>query len=949
VVLVPRPTPPQQAMWRNLCLYLRDCVQFEVSSRTLKKAAGSYTPLAGHESIITQSAKTLIIESPRPSFGDQKGKAQYGWPTLVFTAADRSRVTAPLFTVACETSFDPKKGKQIVTAVSDPDLNIALFSPQLLPPELQTAVEEVIGEEPDLQSANDRNTLIAHIAELLNMPLGDLNGDLHTKIPGGIGIHHVATLTAIDDSDTTRDLIAELDSLASRTDWINTSAATLLGVNPVPIPNPKPKAKTFPVAPLQLNENQEEALTRIRTDFVTVVTGPPGTGKSQIVVSAVANAWLAGDRVLLASTNNAAVDVAVQRSNKVSQGLLIRTGNKAARDELPSLITNLAQQFSKRCEKVDVAEAAAALSRVFTVRADFLSTISELEEFEVLLLDVVGQTHDAALKIWAARNTHLANFVNTELAAASRRVLLFPVFRRFRLRRLFSQSGCPGNSKNLDAVDDWIRKCRDFESTRERVQSLRETVMPNLELRLAELDDEYVKASNALIQLQVHDAVAENLKSITGVAATGLGSRKNLDAIRYAMSGLRGWACTALSMKRNFELKPNFFDLVVIDEASQCNLAYILPIAYRSKRITVVGDPNQLPPVITMGSRIARSLAQKNGVDELLQRNSGIDFAEGSAFHAFEEVNGHEETLLLNEHFRCHPRIARWFNHAFYGDSLHVLTDLNSMTSTDRGMFWLDVNGQAERPSSGQSWINRGEVDAVVELIHQFIGQGLTVGVVSPFAAQAALIEHRIHSSLSPEIIADIDLVVGTAHRLQGDERDVVVFSCCITPETFKSSMKWIEQQRNLVNVAVSRAKQSLYIVGHPLIDSMDSPTLASLRAFALASQDDSLIPRRVDSHAEQLLLDAMVKIGLSPLSKIDVEGFELDFALITQNTQFDIEVDGDHHLNHGGSLRRRDVVRDRVLASAGWKVLRFPAWRCWTESHTVAGEISVALNEPRY
>jgi very-short-patch-repair endonuclease len=83
-----------------------------------------------------------------------------------------------------------------------------------------------------------------------------------------------------------------------------------------------------------------------------------------------------------------------------------------------------------------------------------------------------------------------------------------------------------------------------------------------------------------------------------------------------------------------------------------------------------------------------------------------------------------------------------------------------------------------------------------------------------------------------------------------------------------------------------------------------------------------------------------MIGRGLSPLAKIDVEGFELDFAIIAGDRKIDIEVDGDHHIDASGGLCRRDVARDKVLREAGWIVIRFPAWRCWTEPDVVAAEI---------
>jgi len=908
-----------------------------VSTRALKKTRDSFIVVEGPEALITTGAASLSTDLP-PIRGlrDKRTTVQYGWPMLVIAVSGSRTAVAPLFTVICEAN--PGTGGQpaTLTPVTEPDLNVALFSPEFLGPEVEADFAEILGDEPDLLSPELVEELLPRIGKHLGIETGGFNGPLERALPNSPGLHHVATYTVIEDSEATRDLIWELDSLALRTDWFETAAASLLQKPPAP---PQSKMPLL-IAPLNLNESQEDALQEISRNVVSAVTGPPGTGKSQIVVSAVANSWIAGQTVVVASTNNAAVDVAVSRANDLTLGLLTRTGNKNARDQLPTFTTNIVTQRKERPDQRDRLLAMTQASKAFEVRRRFHQDLKALEQAEAELLLLVSATHDAALLIWSDPEVHQRCFSSSELAAKIRRLLWIPLLRRILISRALRKQSASAGAIDLDAIKNWVKQASSLKNAKARVSELRDQRLDDLPEHLAELDDAYMTASLTLLDMTVGDLIATHKTSVSALGNVGLGGRKNQDAIRYAQSGLKGWACTALSMRRNFELKAGSFDLAIVDEASQCSLAYILPTAYRARRIAVVGDPNQLPPVITLGAKTSANLARKHRVTSLLQENTGIDFVDGSAFHAFENVNGHDDTHLLNEHFRCHPKIARWFNSVFYADSLHVLTDVSAMTSSQRGLAWIDVAGTPERPAYGKSWINRAEAQETVAAVRSLVAEGLTVGVVSPFAAQANLIQSMIESSFSREEITASNLVVGTAHRLQGDERDAVVFSCCIGPATFKSTIKWIEEQRNLVNVAVSRAKQRLLIFGHPAIDAVGSPTFASLRAFALEHREDNIVPRRVDSHSESVLLDSMIRYGLDPLAKIEVEGFELDFAIMFGSRKFDIEVDGDHHMDASGGLRRRDVARDRVLKAAGWEVLRFPAWRCWTEPDAVAAEI---------
>jgi very-short-patch-repair endonuclease len=112
----------------------------------------------------------------------------------------------------------------------------------------------------------------------------------------------------------------------------------------------------------------------------------------------------------------------------------------------------------------------------------------------------------------------------------------------------------------------------------------------------------------------------------------------------------------------------------------------------------------------------------------------------------------------------------------------------------------------------------------------------------------------------------------------------------------------------------------------------------------------DSRIGPRIDSEAERRLYDSMLSVGLDPISKVDVEGYELDFGLIRGNCKFDIEVDGDQHyersIGNHLKLRRQDIARDRVITRAGWQVLRVPAWECIRHPEVVAGRISALANQ---
>jgi very-short-patch-repair endonuclease len=358
--------------------------------------------------------------------------------------------------------------------------------------------------------------------------------------------------------------------------------------------------------------------------------------------------------------------------------------------------------------------------------------------------------------------------------------------------------------------------------------------------------------------------------------------------------------------------------------------------------LILVGDPNQLPPISKLTTEQEVSIAMRNQMSaaDLTRRRLSSNIY--SAFDFFANVIGDENVDLLNEHYRSHPRIARWFNETFYGSELRVLTDISNVAIGSRSLTWIDTPGTAVQPAKG-SWINEAEATQVLDIIDEYISTGKTVGVVTPFSAQAGVIDRLAVQRFGRDSLGDVDFRSGTAHSFQGDERDIMIFSCVLADGISAQAAKWVQSERRLINVAVSRARETLIVVGNPDIGVFECPTLTSLHKFAKTVHDfaDSRIGPRIDSEAERRLYEAMMSAGLDPISKVDVEGYELDFGLISGPRRIDIEVDGDQHYEKSVGnhlrLRRQDIARDRVITRAGWLVERIPAWECIQHPDTVA------------
>ena len=169
--------------------------------------------------------------------------------------------------------------------------------------------------------------------------------------------------------------------------------------------------------------------------------------------------------------------------------------------------------------------------------------------------------------------------------------------------------------------------------------------------------------------------------------------------------------------------------------------------------------------------------------------------------------------MTLENHYRCHHDIIGYSNHHFYSrfldKPLNVKTDESRMTLPQKGVVVINIHGQQESENIN---INRVEADRAVNLAKELcsLKADVSIGIVTPFRDQADYIKSRLGDSLRENV------EVNTAHGFQGDEKDVIIYSLVITDNSPQRKVNWIDYiVPNLVNVAVTRARQTLYIVGN--------------------------------------------------------------------------------------------------------------------------------------
>ncbi|MBB5832494.1 DEAD/DEAH box helicase [Brachybacterium aquaticum] len=340
-------------------------------------------------------------------------------------------------------------------------------------------------------------------------------------------------------------------------------------------------------------------------------------------------------------------------------------------------------------------------------------------------------------------------------------------------------------------------------------------------------------------------------------------------------------------------------DLLVVDEAGQVDTPLGLPILGLARRAVVVGDEKQLSPVWSLDEETDREMARGAGIPEHTWREDlrerGLTCSAGSslmrvASHASRWTYGEAMPgLLLREHFRCHPDIIGFCNELLYGGLLEPKRPpASSKLHGLRPAFeWVDVP-QSQDARQGSSRVNQVEARTIARWIVENYGSlfdlyhhqepdlnkkvpdAELIGVVTPFAAQARLILKEIRLAVQ-EAGPDADLpgglaqkiTVGTAHRLQGAERPVILFSAVYG--TASSQAGFIDATPELMNVAVSRAKDHLVVFAAP--NRWDSgPVFGTMAQFARrAAPSETSPPDLEDEPAPPAVLEPVPRTAEEP------------------------------------------------------------------------------------
>ena len=271
------------------------------------------------------------------------------------------------------------------------------------------------------------------------------------------------------------------------------------------------------------------------------------------------------------------------------------------------------------------------------------------------------------------------------------------------------------------------------------------------------------------------------------------------------LSAFPCWCTTTYAISNSLPLKPAMFDVVIIDEASQCDIASCIPVLYRAKKAIIVGDDKQLPHLSFLEKAKEQSFLAQYNIDDRYQLM--WRFRDNSMFDLANYYSA--APVLLDEHFRSPAPIIEFSSKEFYGGKIKIMSpNVNTGNIVE---LHIVKEGKVDHDATR----NVPECEEIIKTIQELIindknsDNPVSIGVISPFRAQVDLIKKAILKVFDGDTIIRHKLDVGTAHTFQGDERDIMLLSWTFAPNSHAQSLIFA-QKPNLFNVAITRARHKL-------------------------------------------------------------------------------------------------------------------------------------------
>ena len=560
-------------------------------------------------------------------------------------------------------------------------------------------------------------------------------------------------------------------------------------------PQKEIKAPRMPEAviyPFGLNQSQKLAVERALSSKISIIQGPPGTGKTQTILNIIANVVRSGKTVAVVSNNNSAThNVAEKLEKKNADFLTAFLGSLANKQKFLETQTdvypNMSEWVMSTEERRQLDQETTVLSKELNEMLNAKNRIAEIEQ-EFLQLNPEQHYFEEYYATYSDAPTESLGKLSSQKILAlwmefeqhaeheSRLGLLQKLSIMFR----FNRSALKLFLRSPELAIPYLQS--QFYAVKRR----------ELEVEKQELN---CKLEHYAFDAKMDELTQKSLRLFQAELATRYHWQNNRQ--RFEMSDFR-WnfaeftreypvvLSTTYSIKGTLSID-HLYDYMIVDEASQVDLATGVLAFSCARNIVIVGDLKQLPNVLTEDDiRTSDAIWQRYSLDERYR------FSTHSLLSSALEIWQDAPVTLLREHYRCHPKIINFCNQKFYHGKLIVMTKDHDEPNV-LAMYRTTAGNHA------RGHLNQRQIDVIQqEVLPRLHQQNFeSIGIITPYRDQVTAIRRQLGDTYA----------VDTVHKFQGREQDAIILT------SVDNVITDFVDDPHMLNVAVSRAVHSLAVV----------------------------------------------------------------------------------------------------------------------------------------
>lgn len=730
--------------------------------------------------------------------------------------------------------------------------------------------------------------------------------------------------------------------------------------------------KDVPIFSFGFNLSQKKAVIAALENSFSIIEGPPGTGKTQTILNIIANAVAKGKTVGVVSGNNSATSNVQEKLEKNGFGfitsLLGNSSNKAdffqhKQSEVPDIETWAVEEEEIKALSEEFKITSKSLDELLEKQNEIAKLNEELSKLEVEQSYFEGNFKDNYINVssysfyksWTTSSIlDFLTYMEKVLEEDSSRKLSTRAY----LLMKYGIYKFKFYENNLANINSSLKRDYYKSAIQERKKQI-DALEGKLQSRsFKELMEKYTEISAKLFKGALHKRYSGKRResfTIKSYKARLMGFMKEYPVILSTTHSILN------SVTENY-----LFDYIIIDEASQVDLVTASLALACCKNVVIVGDVKQLPQIVPSElEELSNDMFYKANIPE------AYNYSKYSIIASLMKLYKEElPKTLLNEHYRCHPKIIGFCNEKFYNNELIVMTEEISQDIPLK-LYKTAPGNHARRDDIGnqKGWYNMRQIEVIKD---EILGQNRNkykeankIGIICPYRKQVAETNRLLGKS---------ELEVDTVHRFQGREKDSIIFT------TVANDINPFVDDANLINVAVSRAVKEFIVVTSNKVFRQHGTNIGDLiRYIEYNSFDNAIVEsekisvfdllyseyserllqdmnsrKRVSEYKSENLMYSVIEEVLAlpefnsfkcvlhvslnsivkDLSKLKVEErsfagnpwTHVDFLIfnkLDKEPVLAVEVDGHEFHRNNEKQRNRDILKDRILEQINLPLLR--------------------------